>query len=51
VSNLTPVKVSLGIPVYNGERFVATAIQSALDPPVANLFPLAMFRSNKEVWI
>jgi glycosyltransferase involved in cell wall biosynthesis len=31
VSNLKPVKVSLGIPVYNGERFVATAIQSALD--------------------
>jgi glycosyltransferase involved in cell wall biosynthesis len=31
VDNLTPVKVSLGIPVYNGERFVATAIQSALD--------------------
>jgi glycosyltransferase involved in cell wall biosynthesis len=31
VSNLKPVKVSLGIPVYNGERFVATAIQSAVD--------------------
>jgi glycosyltransferase involved in cell wall biosynthesis len=31
VSNIIPVKVSLGIPVYNGERFVATAIQSTLD--------------------
>ena len=31
MSNLTSVKVSLGIPVYNGERFVATAIKSVLD--------------------
>jgi glycosyltransferase involved in cell wall biosynthesis len=31
VSNKGQVKVSLGVPVYNGERFVAKAIQSSLD--------------------
>ncbi|HTF63024.1 MAG TPA: glycosyltransferase family A protein [Edaphobacter sp.] len=31
MSDHRQVKVSLGIPVYNGERFVGSAIQSALD--------------------
>jgi glycosyltransferase involved in cell wall biosynthesis len=31
MSNKNPVKVSLGIPIYNGERFIAKAIRSLLD--------------------
>jgi glycosyltransferase involved in cell wall biosynthesis len=31
MSHSSPVKVSFGLPVYNGERFVAKAIQSLLD--------------------